>query len=159
LQALKGTGLEIKIELKGPNTVRPVLEIVDRLGMTSQCSYSSFDHANLRLLRQLRPSTRDYPTGALFNTPVPADYVSQAQACGATQVHLRYDTCTKERVHDIRTAGLQSMAWLRGPLGMANVGTDEEDCYRTLGETGVDQICCNRPDVAMQLQVLHARQP
>jgi len=160
LQALRGTGLEIKIELKHPNTVSPVLEIVDSLGMNNQCSYSSFNHANLFELRKLRPSAEVYPTGALFNTPVPTDYLERAKACGATQIHFRYDTCTVERVKETRQAGFASMAWMRGPVGMAydseirysDMGNEDKDCYYALWETGVDQICCNRPDVALSLR-------
>eukprot|EP00977_Amphora_coffeiformis_P028195 scaffold34830_cov199-Amphora_coffeaeformis.AAC.1 len=160
LQALRGTGLEIKIELKHPNTVAPVLEIVDSLGMNNQCSYSSFNHANLLELRKLRPSLEEYPTGALFKNPLPPDYLERAKACGATQVHLMYNTCTVERVEETRRAGLRSMAWLRGPMGMASdcqetyfdLSNEGEDCYYALWETGVDQICCNRPDVALSLR-------
>ena len=160
LEALRGTGTEVKIELKGPNTVKPVLEIVESLGMTHQCSYSSFDHSKLLELRTLRPSLADYRTGALFNTPVPDDFVTRAQACGATEIHLRYDTCTVERVQAAHRAGFRTMAWLRGPIGMAadtetiytDIGNEDEACYQALWETGVQQICCNRPDVAIQLR-------
>lgn len=161
LEALRGTGLEIKIELKGPNTVGPVLELVESLHMTNQCSYSCFDHAKLQELRRLRPDKTAYRTGALFNTPVPADYLMRAQDCGATEVHLRYDTCTVERVQAIRQAGFKSMAWLRGPVGMASdintmmyedVGNEDGALYQALWETGVDQICGNRPDVALALR-------
>ena len=184
LKALRGTGLQIKIELKGPHVVEPVLQVVESLDMTDQCSYSSFDHSKLTELRTLRPCRQTYPTGALFSATVPSDYLQRARACGATAVHLRYDTCTTQRVQAIRRAGLQSMAWLRGPRAMAadrqnlypelmtmgdkenrrrrrrhycheqHCGSteDELDYYQALWETGVDQICCNRPDVAMKLR-------
>lgn len=119
-------------------------------------------------------------TLTLFSATVPSDYLQRACACGATAVHLRYDTCTTQRVQAIRRAGLQSMAWLRGPRAMSadrqnlypelltrgdkenrrrhyycheqHCGSpeDELDYYQALWETGVDQICCNRPDVAMK---------
>ena len=159
LEALRGTGLEVKIELKGPNTVAPVLKVVESLGMTGQCSYSSFDHSKLKELRKLRPDYSAYRTGALFNTPVPDDYLQRAKDCGATEIHLRYDTCTVDRVQASRKAGFRTMAWLRGPQGMASdsqdvfedMGNEDESCYRALWETGVDQICCNRPDFALEL--------
>lgn len=155
---LKDTPCNVKIELKGPNTVIPVLELVEKLGMVRQCSYSSFDWERLQLLRSLRPQRHEYVTGALFNQ-VPEDYLELALACGASEVHLRYDTCTVSRVKEIHRAGLGSMAWMRGPRGMAHdtrhkyvdVGNEDDTCYRVIMQTGVQQLCVNRPDVALRL--------
>ena len=159
LEDLKGAGLEVKIELKGPGTVGPVLEVVEKLHMTSQCSYSSFDHARLKELRHLRPDLQSYPTAALFGATVPDNFVSRAVLCGATAVHLKYDTCTVERVDQVHAAGMQSMAWFRGPVGMKtdtakkywDVGNEDEACYQAVLDTGVDELCVNRPDVLLQL--------
>jgi glycerophosphoryl diester phosphodiesterase len=148
--------MQVKIELKGPSNsvVAPVLAVVERLDMTSRCSYSSFDLNVLRQLRALRP---DAIIGALFAAPTPSDYLEQAHACGASEIHLRYDECTWQRVSEIHAAGLGSMAWTRGPVGMAHdlyhdVGTTEGDeCYQALVETGVQQICCNKPDILLRM--------
>jgi glycerophosphoryl diester phosphodiesterase len=151
--------LQIKIELKGPSSsvVAPVLAVVERLGMTSRCSFSSFD---LNMLSQVRAWRPDANTGALFATPTPSDYVEQARACGASEIHLRYDDCTVQRVREMHAAGFGSMAWLRGPVGMAHdlvhsyhdVGTTEgEACYQALLDTGVQQICCNKPDILLRM--------
>ena len=161
---LKGTATNVKIELKGPGTVEPVLDLVERLEMVEQCSYSSFDHDRLKLLRQLRPQVdavtgqHVYRTGALF-CDVPADFIDRSLAAGASEVHLRYDTCTVGRVNAIHEAGMSSMAWLRGPVGMVNdvstkywdVGNEDESCYQALIDTGVQQLCVNRPDVLLGL--------
>jgi glycerophosphoryl diester phosphodiesterase len=158
---LKGTSTKLKIELKGPHTVEPVLEVVERLQMTEQCSYSSFDHDRLRQLRQLRPDQTTHVIGALFDTrTMPADnFIQLAQACGATSVHLQYDSCTTARVERIRDAGMTSMAWFRGPSGMADdtlhkywdVGNEDEACYQAVVDTGVDELCVNKPDVLLRL--------
>lgn len=164
LTDLKSTGVIVKIELKGQGVVEPVLELVDRLDMVDQCQYSSFDHGRLALLRQLRPARNAitgqyvYQTGALFDT-VPDDFMLQATAVGASEVHLRYDLCTVERVQAIHKAGMGSMAWFRGPIGMKrdtdttylDVGNEDFSCYRAVMDTGVQQVCCNRPDVLVSL--------
>jgi len=162
---LKGTGIDVKIELKGPGTVVPVLELVERLDMVDRCQYSSFDHSMLAELRRMRPQVDEstgkyvYKTGALFDD-VPDDYLERALMVGASEIHLRYDTTTKSRVQQIRNAGLTSMAWFRGPRGMASdlaekyhdVGFEENvDCYRALIETGVDEVCVNRPDILISM--------
>jgi glycerophosphoryl diester phosphodiesterase len=161
---------EIKIELKGPGTVLPVLCLVERLGQQSRCSFSSFDHAQLKQLRNLCPDKAVYRTGALFDAPVVQDFLDQATACGATDIHLRYDDCTVERIQDIHFHNFTSMAWFRGPVGMRqdadhrfhdigegrmstsdNVFLENKNCYRIMIETGVQQICCNRPDLLMRV--------
>lgn len=161
---LKDTKTQVKIELKMFDTTEPVLKLVEQLEMVQQCQFSSFDHQALQWLRQLRPQTDPngnhvYRTGALFNVPVPDSFVEQALAIQANEVHLRYDMCTIDRIQAIHTAGLQSMAWLRGPIGMASdvkdkywdVGNEDETCYKVLIDTNVQQICCNRPNVLIDL--------
>ena len=164
LRDLQHTQTQVKIELKGPGTVEPTLALVEQLNMVHHCQFSSFDHHALKLLRSLRPHTDRhghyvYRTGALFNDPVPTDFLHQARAIGASEVHLRYDTCTVERIQAIHAAGLQSMAWFRGPIGMQrdvtdkywDIGNEDETCYQAVLDTGVQQICCNRPDVLVNM--------
>lgn len=160
LQALRGTGMDIKIELKSSDTVLPVLKTVEELGMTKMCSYSSFDHSRLLALRKLRPNREEYPTGALFNKALPDDFLERAKACGATEVHFCYDSCTVERIEAARKAGFGTMAWLRGPRGMTedckqlyeDIKGEDLACYQALWETGVDKVCCNRPNLALRLR-------
>ena len=158
---LKPTGLEVKIELKGPGTARPVVELVDRLEMVDHVSFSSFRHEELRKVRAMRPQTTTaddgrmsyvYRTGALFDE-VPPDFIEQALDIQASEIHLRYDTCTKDRVQAIHQAGMGSMVWMRGPVGMTfdtvekywDAGNEDERCYQALLETGVQQLCVNQP--------------
>lgn len=177
LLQLSNTSLqEIKIELKGPGTVQPVLSLVEQLHLEQFCSYSSFDHTLLKELRTLRPDKSLYRTGALFNAPIcdDDDYLHRARMCGATAIHLRYDDCTIDRIQTIHDHDFVSMAWFRGPMGMVHdalyrfddIGDiadvtnaesnnvsfiENEACYRTLLDTGVQQICCNRPDLLIKL--------
>ena len=187
LELYQNTSIVIKIELKGPNVVEPVLNLVQELNMEHQCHFSSFYHDRIHLIRKLHPETisptnqddennvnqnnmtrannapnlQVYKTGALFADVVPDDFVAQALAVGASEVHLKYDTCTVDRIQQIHQAGLKSMAWFRGPVGMKEdcetkysnleVGNEDERMYNTLLQTGVQQICCNRPDVLINM--------
>jgi glycerophosphoryl diester phosphodiesterase len=160
---LKPTKTQVKIELKGPGVVEPVLELVERLDMVDQCQFSSFDLGRIKLLRELRPQIGAdgryvYKTGALFDH-LPEDFVSQAMSVGASEVHLRYDYCTVEHVNAIHAAGMESMAWFRGPVGMQSdvthkywdIGNEDERCYQALIDSGVSQLCVNRPDVLIRM--------
>ena len=162
---MKPTGMEVKIELKGPGTARPVVELVDRLNMVEQVSFSSFRHDEIATVRKMRPQTKAasdnsgdgrlaylYRTGALYNE-VPADFVEQAKRVGASEIHLRYDTCSVDRIQAIHQAGMGSMAWMRGPVGMTSdtvekywdIGNEDDSCFEALIETGVQQLCVNKP--------------
>lgn len=148
--------LSIKIELKGEGTPAPVLKLVEKLNMMHRCHYSSFDHSKIAEVRVLSPNAK---TGALFADYVPDDFVQRAIAVGANEVHFKYDTCTYERVQAAHNAGLGTMAWFRGPIGMRedstskyhDVGNEDESMYEVVVRSGVRGMCVNRPDVMSKL--------
>ncbi len=163
LSDAKETGVVIKIELKGPGTADPVLELVEKLDMVDQVHYSSFDHSRIKRIRELRPDRASdgsyrYKTGALFDEP-PENFVELALHAGASEVHLKYSTCTVDKVRRIHDAGMDSMIWMRGPVGMKedvthkfhDVGNEDENMYMAIMETGVKAMCVNRPDVLFNL--------
>ncbi len=145
---------KIKIELKGPNTARPAVELVRKLNMDSRCHYSSFDHTRILEVRALDENAI---TGALFDS-LPMDFVRRAVEAGASEVHLKYDTCTYDAIRSAHRAGLGTMAWFRGPRGMRedsdskyrDVGNEDVDMYLTVLRTKVDSMCVNRPDVMVK---------
>jgi glycerophosphoryl diester phosphodiesterase len=179
LELLRDTQVVIKIELKSSSSsssgdiVQPVLKLVQQLEMQHQCHYSSFHHHLLKQIRDLHPerhndnnngdttssSSHVYKTGMLFAHIIPDNFIELALICGATEIHLKYDTCTCRRIQAIHDAGMDSMAWFRGPVGMQNdtttkyldVGNEDDDMYRAVMDSGVRQLCVNRPQVLMQL--------
>lgn len=163
LSDAKEIGTTIKIELKGPNTAEPVLKLVESLDMVDNVHYSSFDHSQIKRIRELRPDrlpdgSHRYKTGALFNE-CPTDFIQKAKEVDASEVHLKYSTCTTERVKMIHEAGMDSMIWMRGPRGMLhdskylfhNVGHEDEEMYRAIMSTGVKGMIVNRPDILSRL--------
>lgn len=167
LSDAKETGVIIKIELKGPGTPEPVLELVEQLDMVDQVHYSSFDHTRIKRIRELRPERNPdgsyrYKTGALFDEP-PENFIQIALDAGASEVHLKYSTCTTERVKKIHDAGMDSMIWMRGPVGMLqdlanlfqDVGNEDERMYLAIMKTGVKAMCVNKPDVLAGLLTKH----
>ena len=141
----------IKIELKGPDTANPTVQLVKKLGMRQRCHYSSFNHSRIAEVRAL---DEDAITGALFDDNIPDNFAEIASAVGATEVHFKYDTATFERVSIAHRAGLRTMAWFRGPIGMKedhhtkyfDVGNEDEDMYLTVLRSGVQSLCVNRPE-------------
>ena len=183
LELLRDTKVVIKIELKSSSSssssgdiVQPVLKLVQQLEMQHQCHYSSFHHHLLKQIRDLHPerhndnnngdttssSSHVYKTGMLFAHIIPDNFIELALICGATEIHLKYDTCTSGRIQAIHDAGMDSMAWFRGPVGMQDdtttkyldVGNEDDDMYRAVMDSGVRQLCVNRPQVLMQMLLL-----
>lgn len=160
----KRHGITVKIELKGPNTPEPTLELVEALEMVDKVHFSSFELSRIQRIRELRPQRcpqsgkHIYKTGALFDE-VPDNYIQMALDVDASEVHLKYSTCTKSRVNEIHGAGMDSMCWLRGPIGMKedvksvyyDVGNEDEMLFRVVMATGVKKMCVNKPDVLVQM--------
>jgi len=164
LEVAKSTGLKLKIELKGPGTAEPTLDLVEELDMVGQCHFSSFNHKRIARIRELRPEknldgTYKYRTGALFKKDVPDNFIDMCIEAGASDVHLVYDTCTAERVEKVHANGMGSLAWFRGPTGMNQdlnekyLDVDSEDrlMYSYVMSSGVKQLCVNKPDVLLDL--------
>jgi len=164
LNDMKPTGLTVKIELKGEGTVEPVLELVERLDMVDQCQYSSFKHHLIARVRELRSQKKEdgshvYRTGALFEDVDDDDFINRANKVGASEVHLMYKQCTSERVTAIHEAGMDSMAWMCGPIRVNedlayrfyDVGDEDEAMYQLLVATGVRTMCVNKPDVLVNM--------
>jgi glycerophosphoryl diester phosphodiesterase len=170
LEYLKKHKTLAKIELKGrtaegcADSTIPTLELVKELDMFDQVAFSSFVHSRLAVIRGLYPeidvTTGKYRvrTGALFEgSDVPLDYIEQCKNMGANEIHLQYDAMNIERVEQIREAGMKSMAWLRGPVTMrtedwSDAGNEDETMFRIISKTGVDEICCNRPDIMTSMR-------
>ena len=153
LRLCREMGMGVKVEIKGPDVVPAVVDMVRNEGMSDSVEISCFDHDKLRTVRDIDPRIR---TGALFTDPCPEDFVERAKDCGASEVHLRYDTCTSWRVREAAESGLEVMAWFRGPVSMRedsegwrDAGNEDEDMYRIVMRSGCDMMCVNRPDVAM----------
>lgn len=145
----------VKIELKGPNTAKPVLELVRQLQMQQQCQYSAYDLSQIEYIRNEEPTAI---TGALFGgIDPPHDYISQAKAVGASEIHLQYDACTASRLDTISKEGMQCMAWFRGPFGMSRddeckyLETTEVDMCPILLAAGVRYLCVDRPHALAEL--------
>jgi glycerophosphoryl diester phosphodiesterase len=152
----------IKIELKGTGTVQPTLRLVEEMDMVHQCHFSSFALGRIGEIRELHPEriedgTYKYKTGALFKE-LPDDFLFLAEEVGASEVHLRYDLCTVDRISAIHARNMRSLAWFGGPIAMktesskwTDVGNEDDSMYLAVAETGVQQLCLNRPSVAIGL--------
>ncbi|KAG7362113.1 glycerophosphoryl diester phosphodiesterase [Nitzschia inconspicua] len=149
------SNMHLTLELKGGyNIPEQVLQLVDQMNMVHQTSCSSFNLEYLQQVRALRPERDDhgrhlYKTGVLVNDAENVDsLISKAHAVEANEIHLRYDTCTRDVIDKIHRQGFGSMAWFRGPVGMqhdstmkyTDVGNEDELMYHVVAKTGVQRI-------------------
>lgn len=133
-------------------TLVDALEMVD---VCSYSSFDLSKLQLVRQLKPQRnprkPNEYLYPTGALFNNVCPDtgqildDYqygssqggdehgtkmitiIDRAREYNVSEVHLKYDTCSRTLVKQIHAAGFSSMAWFRGPMGMHDDLTNKYD--------------------------------
>ena len=163
LSLFKKHGMTVYMELKGPGTEEPTLELVDELDMVEQVVFVSFEEERLEKIHQLRPERNDdghykYKVALLF-LRVPEDFIERAQRVGANEVQIRYDAITSSRVQAIHDAGMRSLAWCGGPKAMRKDGTlkymdvfnEDENMYQCVLNTGVQAMCVNRPDLLLKM--------
>ena len=152
--------MKITIEMKGEGTPEPAIQVVEELNMGHRVVFSSFKHDRVHLVKKLRPT---FTTAATFPQHVPDNFLELLQRDGSphqpNEIHLRYDTCSIDRVSAAHKAGFKVMAWCRGPKAMEHDVThtyldtwsDERHVYDLVLQTGVDAICCNRPQWAIDM--------
>jgi len=143
----------IKIELKGPGTAFPSVELVKKHNMMHRCQFASFNHTRIAEVKSFAP---DAITGALW-ADLPDDFLERCLQVQANEVHFRYDTCTPKNVKTAHKAGLGTMAWFRGPKAMTSDASKYHDCgnedvamYKVVLQTGVGSLCANRPSIALE---------
>lgn len=122
----------LQIELKGPDTAEPVIQVVQN-SMENEVLLTSFVHDRLREARQLNPSLR---LGALWANP-PPDACEQAVDMGAEAIHIQHFNIDAPLVQKAHVHGLKIRAW--------NPDTVEE--IQRVADLGVDAIGSNRPDL------------
>lgn len=102
----------VNVELKGPGTAEPVAEtiarhIAERGWRAGDFLVSSFDCAQLRTLRALRP---EIPLG-LLRMSVPRSLAAAAEDMGAVSIHLPKEKVTPALVADAQRRGIRVLAF------------------------------------------------
>jgi glycerophosphoryl diester phosphodiesterase len=171
---------QVKLELKagGPQFITRAMALLAEFPPTlvERCTFSSFHHSLLHEIHARNHQNQHqnqnhqsgnttsnnnrkplyFRTGALFDAPLPDNFTDLANGC--EEVHLRYDTCTVTNIDTAHRHGYTTLAWFRGPTAMAHdVATrwdnvrGEQDLYTTLWQSGVQQICCNKPHLLLEI--------
>lgn len=127
----------INVELKGPRTAAPVAALIGEYERQhgwgcGDFLVSSFDHAQLKETRMLRPEIR---LGALFEEPLP-DLVVRAERLGAWSLHVGRELVTPELVGEAHRHGLKVFVFT----------INEPDEMARLRALGVDGIFTDYPD-------------
>ncbi|MGE0826296.1 MAG: glycerophosphodiester phosphodiesterase [Candidatus Binatia bacterium] len=127
----------LQIELKGPGTAVPVVEVVERTGKEHSVILTSFMHSELTTARHRNPHIQ---LGALWGR-LPADVVQKSQQLGVQALHVWHKFIDQQLVADTHAQGLLIRAW----------NTDNPDEMRRLIALGVDAIGSDRPDVLLNV--------
>ena len=141
LQLLAPTALWLNIELKGDNTVAPLLALLDnakhQLGIDHQrLVISSFNHHLLAAIKQQRPELK---LGAL-TASLPLDYAAFTQTLQAYSVNCDVSFINQAFVDDAKARGLKVYVYT----------VDQADDLARMAEYGVDGIFSNYPAKSRQ---------
>ncbi|MEO3864728.1 glycerophosphodiester phosphodiesterase [Rheinheimera fenheensis] len=142
LQLLAPTPLWLNIELKGDNTVAPLLPLLERAERELQFDanrllISSFNHHLLTALKQQQPALK---LGAL-TASLPVDYAAFAQQLNAYSVNCDVSFINQAFVDDAKARALKVYVYT----------VDHADDIARLAGYGVDGIFSNYPARSRQL--------
>lgn len=123
-----GEDLIVNVELKGPGTAGPAIELLAARGTApGRVLLSAFDHGELVEARRRAP---DHLRGALFGRLDGVDPVAAAAAVAASTANLALRTVTEARVRALREAGLEVLVYTVNEV-------EEALALRALGVRGV----------------------
>ena len=126
----------INIELKDRNAVKPVAGLINeyvRKGWSySDFLVSSFDHLQLKAVKELNPEIR---IGALIAAEVP-EFAAFAKEMGAYSVHSNGSAVTSAFMHEVHARSILVFVYTRNDAGS----------IATLKSAGVDGIFSDYPD-------------
>mgnify|MGYP001563362776 FL=1 len=129
----------INIELKGPDTGKPVSDLLSRYCRTEWTPHdfllSSFDHKELEL------ADPAYPRGVLFAKLLP-DMWDRAERLGAWSVNFNKGEVSRSLVEDAHSRGYKVLAYT------VNANTD----ILRMIDYGVDGIFSDYPDRVIELR-------
>lgn len=136
LQLLAPTGLWLNIELKGENTVAPLLPLLDKAEQQLGFDYqrlviSSFNHHLLAAIKQQRPELK---LGAL-TASLPLHYAAFAETLQAYSVNCDVSFISQAFVNDAKARGLKVYVYT----------VDQSDDIARMQHYGVDGIFSNYP--------------
>lgn len=142
---LVGDRAMLNIELKGPDCVGPVAELLEAFDQRRGLGWdhyliSSFDHPQLLACKQRLPQVK---RGILISH-IPLDYAAGFAALEAYSLHPCIDFINAELVRDAQARGLKVWVYT----------VNEEEDMQKMAELGVDGVFTDYP---ARLQALNAR--
>ena len=127
----------LQIELKVPEALKPVMEVVKRRNAEEDVVITSFIHRLLADAYQINPRVA---TGAIFSR-VQEGAFKRVVGVHAEWVYVNHRNVDAELVREAHDMGLMFGVWT----------VDQVDDMRRMVELGVDAIGTNRPDVLIRL--------
>lgn len=136
IDTVKGKCL-LQIELKAPNTAKPVVDQVKANKLQKDSVITSFHH---EFLNEVKALDSDIRVGALFSQPT-EDASERAKKLGAEAAHINFRHINEATILKAHQLGLEVRVW--------NPDTAEE--MQRMIALKVDGIGTNRPDILVKL--------
>ncbi|MHA1617371.1 MAG: glycerophosphodiester phosphodiesterase [Candidatus Njordarchaeales archaeon] len=128
----------VNVEIKEPDMVREVVEVIKKTGMVNQVIVSSFIHPILPMIKKLEPSIK---TAILF-VCYPVNVVRLARDAMADFINPYHEAVEEMMVNAARSAGLGILPWT----------VDDEESMKKLIRLGVDGVITNDPALFLRVR-------
>lgn len=135
-----GTTVNVELKSADPRIIKACSDVAERYGMKDRIIYSSFDHFQLRRMKELDPCAFIAPLYEI-NMLEPWKYCAYIGA-GAVHPDIRQIRATENYVERCHECGLRVNAW--------TADAEEDICF--LLDVGADGIITNHPDIAIKLR-------
>lgn len=144
LKLAKSHEIEVNIELKTgiywyPNIEEKTVQLVEKMGMTGQVIYSSFNHYSVQKIKQLAPDARV----AYLYSDVILDVEQYAKNSGVNELHPAiYHVLMADFAQKYKASGCKVRVWT----------VNEPEHMKMLIQQGWEAIITNYPDVALNIR-------
>jgi glycerophosphoryl diester phosphodiesterase len=132
INLLKDRNITVNIEIKEPNTLDKILEIIRKDKLVEKVLIISFWHDVLKKIKEIEPKIK---TSAVI-VGKPLDIISMVKNAKADKVSLNYVFIDKKVVEECHKNNIQIIAW----------SVDEFSDIESMIRLNVDAISSNRPD-------------
>ena len=135
-------GMIVNVEIKSanPDIAKACYDIAKKHGMSDRIIYSSFNHFQLQVMKDLDPDARIAPLYN-FNMANPWNYAADINAYAIHPRHVQIHRLP-EFVKNCHEKGIHVNVWT----------VNDEDETKFLLEAGVDAIITNYPDVLLNVR-------
>ena len=138
--------LFINIELKDPEvkeTLKEVMKLVEMYDMSNQIAFSSFNH---KYAEELKHYPTPFEFGYLYDDKTEKTFIPYNFNVSNCSMNIYCNDVDADFVKKAHDKGIAVMCWC------SSKNEENEQFYNKLFSLGIDVLCCNEPDKAVEFR-------